>query len=230
MLQVKAGIPHLPDVSGKGEVAGEHRGYGRPLRIRQVTRIPPSVIFVLLAIFGCPHADLPSREINSRQENSVKQALRGSIRDNIAASRPGASPAEVIAAARLAGADEFIERLPQGLNTPLEEGASNLSGGQRQRLAIARALLPSPRFLILYEATSALDPESECIVMNNLGRIAAGRTVIIISHRLTTLVPCDAICVMERGRIIDIGAHDDLLRRCHTYGHLWSQQNRHIRN
>src|SRR5690242_10772337 len=90
MFQVKAGIHHLPDVSGKGEAAGEQRGYGRPLPIRQVTRIPPSVIFVLLAIFGCPHADLPSRDINSRQESSVKQAL-SAISDDGPAGRAVAS-------------------------------------------------------------------------------------------------------------------------------------------
>ena len=110
--------------------------------------------------------------------------FRGTVRENIACVKRDATFAEVVAAAQLAGADEFIERLPRGFDTMLEEDASNLSGGQKQRLAIARALIVNPRILILDEATSALDSESETIIRRNLRRIAAGRTVIIVSHRL----------------------------------------------
>jgi len=159
------------------------------------------------------------------QENFL---FRGTIRENIAAAKPSATLEEVMRAARLAGADEFIERLPKGFETVLEEGSANLSGGQRQRLAIARALLTDPRILILDEATSALDAESEAIVQANLMSIARGRTVIIISHRLSTLVPADNIMVLERGQVNDIGRHDELLQRCEIYQHLWHQQNRHI--
>lgn len=151
----------------------------------------------------------------------------GTIRQNIAAAKPDATFDEVIAAARLAGAEEFIERQPAGYDTFLSEGAANLSGGQRQRLAIARALLVDPSILILDEATSALDPDSEAIVNNNLRHIAAGRTMLIISHRLASLVDCDQIIVMERGRVYDIGTHEELLERCSIYRHLWFQQNRH---
>ncbi|WP_247878487.1 peptidase domain-containing ABC transporter [Niveispirillum sp. SYP-B3756] len=151
----------------------------------------------------------------------------GTIRQNIAAAKPDATFDEVIEAARLAGAEEFIERQPAGYDTFLSEGASNLSGGQRQRLAIARALLVDPTILILDEATSALDPDSEAIVNNNLRHIAAGRTMLIISHRLASLVECDQIIVMERGRVYDIGTHEELLERCSIYRHLWFQQNRH---
>ena len=125
--------------------------------------------------------------------------FKGTIRENIAMTKSNASFEEIVEAAKAAGADEFIERLPNGFETPLEEGATNLSGGQRQRLAIARALLPKPRILILDEAASALDPESEAIFMRNLSEIAKGKTVVIISHRLSTLVGADKIVFFEHG-------------------------------
>ncbi|MBK8173741.1 MAG: peptidase domain-containing ABC transporter [Rhodospirillales bacterium] len=159
------------------------------------------------------------------QENFL---FSGSIRENIAIAKPGASFTEIVRAAQLAGAEEFIERLPRGYDTGLQEGATNLSGGQRQRLAIARALLIDPPVLILDEATSALDAESETIINANLQRIAQGRTIICISHRLSMLVPADAIIVLERGKVYDIGRHEELLHRCDIYKHLWFQQNRHI--
>jgi ATP-binding cassette subfamily B protein len=118
--------------------------------------------------------------------------FKGTVRENIAAARPDASIEEIIEVARIAGAEEFIERLPRGFETMLEENASNLSGGQKQRLAIARALITDPKLLIFDEATSALDPDSEAIIRQNLSQIAAGRTVIIVSHRLSTLVDADA--------------------------------------
>jgi ATP-binding cassette subfamily B protein len=134
----------------------------------------------------------------------------------------------VVRAAQLAGAEEFIERLPLGYDTILEEGATNLSGGQRQRLALARALIIDPPVLILDEATSALDAESEAVVNANLKRMAKGRTVLSISHRLSMLVECDAILVLERGRFYDLGTHEQLLQRCDIYKHMWYQQNRHL--
>jgi ATP-binding cassette, subfamily B, bacterial HlyB/CyaB len=152
----------------------------------------------------------------------------GSIRDNIAIAKPSASFADVVRASQLAGAEEFIEQLPRGYDTFLEETAVNLSSGQRQRLAIARALLTDPAVLILDEATSALDAESEAIINANLQRIASGRTIICVSHRLSMLVPADAILVMDRGRVLDIGRHEDLLHRCEMYKQLWYQQNRHL--
>jgi len=138
-----------------------------------------------------------------------------------------ASPEEIIEAARLAGAHDFIQDLPEGYDTLIEEGASNLSGGQKQRIAIARALLPQPRILILDEATSALDPDSEAVVMTNLRRIARGRTVLMVTHRLSTLAGCDSIAVLEKGRLSDLAPHGVLLERCAEYRHLWQQQNRH---
>jgi ATP-binding cassette subfamily B protein len=106
----------------------------------------------------------------------------------------------------------------------LEENGSNLSGGQKQRLAIARALLKDPRILILDEATSALDPESEAIIQKNLKVIAKGRTVVIVSHRLSTLTGCDSIIVLERGKIAAMGPHRKLLESCKDYQELWYQQ------
>jgi ATP-binding cassette subfamily B protein len=159
------------------------------------------------------------------QENFL---FSGTIRENISMARADASFQEVVRAAQLSGAEEFIERLPRGYDTVLEEGATNLSGGQRQRLAIARALLINPPVLILDEATSALDAESEAIVNANLKRMAKGRTVISISHRLSMLVEADAILVLERGKVYDLGTHAELMRRCDIYKTMWHQQNRHI--
>ncbi|RFC68501.1 MULTISPECIES: peptidase domain-containing ABC transporter [Mesorhizobium] len=154
--------------------------------------------------------------------------FKGTVRDNIAIAKPDATMDEIAAAARLAGAEEFIERLPRGLETDLEENASNLSGGQKQRLAIARALITDPKLLIFDEATSALDPDSEAIIRQNLRRIAEGRTVIIVSHRLSTLTDADAILVMERGKVSDVGRHEELVSRCMTYRHLWNQQMKQV--
>ena len=152
----------------------------------------------------------------------------GTIRETIAAGKPDASFDEVVMAARLAGAEEFIERLQRGYDTHIFEGSPNLSGGQRQRLAIARALITNPRLLILDEATSALDAESEAIVNANLARIAEGRTMIVVSHRLSSLVNADAILVLERGRVYDIGPHSELVERCDIYSNLWHQQHQHL--
>ena len=118
--------------------------------------------------------------------------------------------------------------MPNGYETYIEEGSPNLSGGQCQRLAIARALIHDPRILILDEATSALDPESEAAVNENLLRIAHGRTMVIVSHRLSSLTNCDQILVMEEGKVDDVGPHIELLERCSIYRQLWSQQNRHM--
>jgi ATP-binding cassette subfamily B protein len=150
--------------------------------------------------------------------------FRGTVRENIACAKRDATFEEIAQAARLAGADEFIERLPRGFDTLLQENAENLSGGQKQRLAIARALITNPRLLILDEATSALDAESETIIRRNLRGIAQGRTVVIVSHRLSMLTDTSEILVIDRGRIADIGRHDQLLSHCATYRQLWNQQ------
>ncbi len=152
--------------------------------------------------------------------------FKGTVRENIGMGKVGASFEEIADAAKLAGAMEFIERLPRGFDTLLEENGNNLSGGQKQRLAIARALVRKPRILILDEATSALDPESEALIQENLKKIARGRTLIIISHRLMSLTEADSILVLEQGQRVGIGTHQQLLKDCALYQMLWRQQMR----
>ncbi len=148
----------------------------------------------------------------------------GTIRENLLSVKPNATGDELIMAARLAGIEEYIQSLPRGFDTELEENAANMSGGQRQRLAIARALLPNPRMLILDEATSALDPESEEIVRRNLREIARGRTMIIVSHRLSMVTGADRILVLDEGRLVDSGTHRELVSRKGIYADFWVKQ------
>ena len=158
-----------------------------------------------------------------RQVGSVLQEnvlFNRSIRDNIALAEPGMPMERVIAAAELAGAHDFILELPQGYDTMVGERGASLSGGQRQRIAIARALVTDPRILIFDEATSALDYESERIVQANMRRIAAGRTVLVIAHRLSAVRHADRIITIERGRIVEDGSHDDLIRTSGRYAAL----------
>jgi len=147
-----------------------------------------------------------------------------SIRDNIALGDPSLPMQRVVAAAELAGAHEFILELPDGYDSVVGERGSSLSGGQRQRIAIARALIGDPRILIFDEATSALDYESERIIQDNMRRIAKGRTVIVIAHRLSTVRQADRIITIERGRIVEDGTHDELIHRAGRYAKLHRMQ------
>ena len=155
------------------------------------------------------------------QENYLFNA---SVRDNIAVSRPTASMDEIIRAARLAGAHEFILELKEGYDTKVGERGDSLSGGQRQRVAIARALLANPPILIFDEATSALDYESERIIFNNMGAIGADRTMLIIAHRLSAVRRCDKIIVVDKGEIVESGSHDQLMALGGLYRYLHDQQ------
>ncbi|MEO1431098.1 MAG: peptidase domain-containing ABC transporter [Cyanobacteria bacterium J06633_8] len=148
----------------------------------------------------------------------------GTIRENISLAHPGANLSEIIEAARLAGADEFIKKLPMGYETQIGEGGGMLSGGQRQRIAIAKALLGNPRLLIFDEATSHLDTESEKIIQKNLNTILKGRTSLIIAHRLSTIRNADLILVLDKGVLIESGSHEELMAKKGHFYYLNHQQ------
>ncbi|WP_304952575.1 type I secretion system permease/ATPase [Xenorhabdus sp. BG5] len=155
------------------------------------------------------------------QENYL---FNRSVRHNIALKDPTASLEDVIAAAKLAGAHDFVLQLPLGYDTVLAEAGSSLSGGQRQRIAIARALMANPKILIFDEATSALDDESQALIQANMAEISQGRTVITIAHRLSTVRDCDRIITIEQGQITESGSHHQLLAKGGCYARLWQLQ------
>ncbi|MDX5440509.1 MAG: ATP-binding cassette domain-containing protein [Alteromonadaceae bacterium] len=150
--------------------------------------------------------------------------FHGTVADNIRYARPGADQSEVEQAARIAHADEFIQALPQGYDTPLGDAGLGLSGGQKQRLAIARALLADAPILLLDEATSALDAQSEHLIQQAMPALTAGRTTLVIAHRLATVRDADRIAVLEQGRLLAVGSHDELMRDNELYRRLASLQ------
>ncbi len=175
---------------------------------------------------GRPLADIRLDSLR-RQIGLVSQDVflfQGSVRENIAYGVPGAGERDVIEAARAAEAMEFIERLPAGLDTVIGERGQKLSGGQRQRLSLARALLKNPPVLILDEATSSVDNETEAAIQRSLGRIVHSRTTIVIAHRLSTIVNADRIFVLDRGRLTESGTHAELISAGGAYAALWDVQ------
>jgi ABC-type multidrug transport system fused ATPase/permease subunit len=148
----------------------------------------------------------------------------GTIRDNIAFAKPDANEAEILAAARIAHCDEFVDRFEKGYDTIVGERGVKLSGGQRQRVAIARAILADPRILILDEATSSLDSESEALIRDGLRRLREGRTTLVIAHRLSTIQSADQILVLDEGRVVERGTHAELLAKGGLYRRLYEKQ------
>ena len=174
------------------------------------------------------------QDVSQVQQVSLREAIayvpqetalfHRSIADNIAYARPDASQAEIMRAAKLANAHEFIKDLPDGYETLVGERGIKLSGGQRQRIAIARAILKDAPILVLDEATSALDSESEALIQDALVKLMKGRTSIVVAHRLSTIASLDRIVVLENGKIIEQGTHQQLLEQNGAYHHLWSRQ------
>jgi ATP-binding cassette subfamily B protein len=154
----------------------------------------------------------------------------GTIAENIAYGRPNATRREIVQAARAANAHEFILRLPQGYDSLVGERGQGLSGGERQRISIARALLINPRILIMDEATSSVDTETEQEIQKALDNLVKGRTTIAIAHRLSTLHKADRLVVMEAGQIVEIGKHDELLAQKGAYYRLYEAQARQAQN
>lgn len=179
-----------------------------------------------ILVDGVPIEQLPLKELRGAI-GLVSQDVflfEGSIRDNIAYGRPTASEEEIISAAKTAEAWEFIARLPEGLDTAVGERGVKLSGGQRQRLSLARALLKDPPILVLDEATSAVDNETEAAIQRSLKHIAHGRTVVMIAHRLSTIVHADNIVVVDHGKVVEQGGHRQLLERKGMYWSQWQVQ------
>jgi subfamily B ATP-binding cassette protein MsbA len=179
---------------------------------------------------------LDGQDLSTLQLDGVRSSLgvvlqesflfEGTILENIAFARPAATQEQIVRAARIARVDEFVERLPEGYNTIVGERGIKLSGGQRQRVSIARAILADPRILILDEATSSLDSESESLIQEGLKYLVEGRTTFVIAHRLSTIRSADQILVIENGLVVESGNHEELYQKRGRYYDLYTRQHK----
>lgn len=145
-----------------------------------------------------------------------------SVMDNIRAGRPGASDDEVIACAKASGCHDFIEGLPQGYGTVVGGAGGHLSGGERQRIALARAMMKDAPIVVLDEATAYADPENEAVIQKAVGKLTEGKTLVVVAHRLSTIVGADKIAVVDGGRIVACAPHEQLLEECPLYAGMWA--------
>lgn len=254
-IAIDSGTRFLPDVQGEIELKDVTFGYqDRSTIVKELSlKIPAgqtiaivgatgsgksTLVKLLLRLYEIQSGEITLDGVNiqdlhladlRRSIGLVSQDVflfHGSIRENIAYGSPAATFDEVIAAAKIAEADEFIDRLPESYDTVVGERGQKLSGGQRQRIAIARAVLKNPPILILDEATSAVDNETEAAIQRSLDRITLNRTTIAIAHRLSTIRNAHRIYVMERGQLVEAGTHEELLTLDRIYARLWNiQQN-----
>jgi ATP-binding cassette subfamily B protein len=200
-------------------------GSGKSTLLKLVLRFFESVSGAVL-VDGTPVSRIRMNDLRS-QMGLVSQDVylfQGTVRENIAFGRPGATEADIVEAAQAAEAHEFIRALPQGYDTVVGERGQKLSGGQRQRISIARAILKNPPILILDEATSAVDNETEAAIQRSMRRISVNRTVLVVAHRLSTIAAMDRIIVMEHGHIVEQGDHAGLLAKGGVYARYWNRQ------
>ena len=224
------GKPVLENVSFKvepGEMIGlvGRSGAGKSTIINLISRLYDPTSGQIL-IDGVDAREIDQKDLR-RQIGMVLQEtflFRGTVYDNIAYARPDASPEEVMEAAKIANAHDFIIELPDGYETILGERNINLSGGERQRIAIARAVLHNPQILILDEATASIDTETEALVQEALERLVEGRTTFAIAHRLSTLRQADRLFVLDKGKLVEVGTHEELLRQKGVYHMLFTTQ------
>ncbi|HHE72597.1 MAG TPA: ABC transporter ATP-binding protein, partial [Chloroflexi bacterium] len=227
--------PVLKDVSFKvepGEMIGlvGHSGAGKTTLVNLLCRFY-EVTQGAIRIDGVDIRDLPMEEIR-RQIGIVLQSpylFRGTIAENIAYGKPDASYAEIVRAAKAANAHDFITAMPEGYDTIVGEGGTGLSGGERQRISIARAILHNPRILILDEATSSVDTETERQIQEALDELVKGRTTIAIAHRLSTLYNANRILVLNQGHLEEQGTPKQLLKKQGTFYHLVQMQSQMAR-
>src|SRR5436190_5968131 len=235
-FEYRAGVPalrhvsfHAPAGSTTALVGPSGSGKSTLLGLMAAFHAPTSG---RICVDGAPITDFELRRYRAQLGLVLQDTFLfdGTILENISYSRPDASLADVMRVARIAHCDEFIERMPDRYDTVVGERGVKLSGGQRQRIAIARALLADPSILLLDEATSSLDSESEALIQEGLNALRRGRTTFVIAHRLSTILSAEKILVLDGGRLVEEGTHDELLALGGRYARLYDQQQRAARN